>query len=357
MTTDPARNEMVCGPSAYRFYGLALGSFGTFLIALIMLFVALVAGNGFLASHTLAANTFWVGWSCAVGLFCFSLGATALVASREVKAGYTTLDGFEFVERRDPRTGMVLRAAGDPTPTGTFTLKNARAYAAAHPVVSAVGQGPIRAVDGSMRPTSMSALLRAPRVTNAWAPVLVVVVGVLLLLLLWYVASHAVIIVMYLASFAAVVLPLLVVVVCARTFVRGRNSAVRSLYPGALLVSGIRSDELCATVRALELSPIPIRALFVWAIDESGVSLWQGGAPVRAFHLAWKDIADVQTTRLPAARLDGAAITFNIDASSGRTYRLPFQVAGRLDFFPEYGDVNVKTVAEINRRSHTTESS
>ncbi|WP_183323442.1 hypothetical protein [Cryobacterium roopkundense] len=338
---------------------MAMGAAAIFMVAMVILIITLIVGNGFLQSDTLAANTFWVAWFCTMMLFPAGLGWTQIVGTREVGAGYTTLGAFEYVERRDPHTGRVLRAGGAAIPPGTFTLKHARAYAAAHPVIPAIDELPVlqRTREETASPR-VSSLLRAPKVAfSPWRRGIVVIGALLLPYVLYLAISAAAGVLLQLLWMVMMgALPLVIMFATMSSIVRSQIAAVHDLYPSALLVPGMSSDELRSTARAMHLSPLPIRTLILWAIDESGVGLWQGGAtPVRAFHLTWADIAEVATTTVPNPNSrPRSAITFNVDGSSGRTYRLPFHVSGWLDAFPEFEHVNITTVADINRRFFTT---
>ena len=111
---------------------------------------------------------------------------------------------------------------------------------------------------------------------------------------------------------------------------RIRNAAILRSHPAALLIDAHRSAELKRTVKTLGLSSVKIRPWIVWAVDETGVGLWQGRSnPVRAFHLPWVSILDVQVTYVSEGKNSFPALAFIIADDAGEEHRLAFPVASR----------------------------
>ena len=348
------RTGTMRGPSAHSLFWPMWFSYLLCMLGLVVFALAGTPGNGFVQPESTASFVLRVICCGAMGLFPVVLFWCFMASYSELKFGYTTRSGFEFVERRDPRSGVVLRAAGEPAPRETARLKRARAYAIANPVAPAAQELPYfgTSLHTATSPIPASSLLRAPKASGHVGQIVVIAVSSALLPCFIYLYIDWV---EYLRSMlfivAVTVLAVVILVASVSLYVRSRNSAVRGLYPSALLLNARCSEELQATVRALQLSPIPVSYGIVWAIDEDGISLWKGGSrPVRAFHLTWLDVVGVREGIVPDHNSHiRTGITFSIVGSSGRTYDLPFTVLGLFDCLPlTYADVNIRTVARIS---------
>ncbi|TFB97675.1 MULTISPECIES: hypothetical protein [unclassified Cryobacterium] len=356
------------GVSAYRILWVGLGSAVVFVVAFVSLVVVLVSST-FLQSHTVAATSAWVAWGLCVMTVPMSRLWMALARAREIRAGYTTLPREAvFVERLDPVTGAVLRPAGSPIAPGTFLLKSARAYAARNYTLPDAYR-PMVPTASSPAPIVLDRIAVPPeRVPNAgpskwwWALILLLVAGFGVRLALIGISvfdepgpgggaqGATVFLAIVVAVGACIWAPLGML----RARGRRRNAAVAAAYPSALLVPAGRSEELVETARELQLAVVPIHTYFVWAIDDTGIGLWQGGAkPVQALHLPWSQLLSIEATTVDNGSRTFSAAAFTTIDERGRTLRLPFLVSGRIPAFPASGSAVATTIGAIEtKRPH-----
>ena len=110
------RHQILQGPSLYALRPVVIGWLVVFAIALVTV-LADAAHMGTRASQP-TLNAFTAVWGVAIGIGLLGalLGIVAKVRSEaERAAGYTTTPfGFPEVDLVDPRTGIVLRNAGEP---------------------------------------------------------------------------------------------------------------------------------------------------------------------------------------------------------------------------------------------------
>jgi hypothetical protein len=128
---------MVGGPSAYTMLFVRLIVLAVFVADMVFLFVVNIVDNGALWVHQVSGKILIGSMFVVIAAMIAANSYHAIVKGREVKRGYTTMPlDYQFVEMRDPKTGLVLRRADDPFPD-RFGLKAARAYAREHYGVNA----------------------------------------------------------------------------------------------------------------------------------------------------------------------------------------------------------------------------
>ena len=123
---------MVRGPSAYTMLFVRLIVLGVFVADMVMIFVLNIVDNAVLSVHRLGGAVLIDTMFVVVASLIAANSYHPIIKRRELKHGYTTMPlNYQFVEMRDPKTGQVLRRAGDPPPD-RFGLKAARQYAREH---------------------------------------------------------------------------------------------------------------------------------------------------------------------------------------------------------------------------------
>jgi hypothetical protein len=127
-----SRTGLLRGPSAYSMSFIRLIVLAVFLCGMAFFGITALIDFDWMAPGTLGGDISSAGLILLVVALIASNAYHPIIKRREVKHGYTTLPlNYQFVEMRDPRTGQVLRHAGDPLPT-RFGLKAAREYARQH---------------------------------------------------------------------------------------------------------------------------------------------------------------------------------------------------------------------------------
>ena len=121
----------VGGPTAYTMLIIRSIVYGAFAVDMVLL-LGMTIVHGVVPS-AVASGTSLIGTMLVVGAAMIATAPYAeVIKFRELRSGYTTIPGkFRSAEMRDPKTGHVLRRAGDPLPDRPG-LKAARAYAREH---------------------------------------------------------------------------------------------------------------------------------------------------------------------------------------------------------------------------------
>lgn len=121
MSSASDRAGITIRPTAWFWWAAGLTSLiATVFIAVCGALASFVGGDLRLGTGPWSV-IFWVVLLATIACFCVSIVLLPITRRREVRAGYTTVPTMvRQIEWRDHATGLVLRKAGEPTPTGSI---------------------------------------------------------------------------------------------------------------------------------------------------------------------------------------------------------------------------------------------